>query len=64
MAFEPKALARTAAPSGKGKDRSEMHLSTMLWIATMTLSTICSIALISHPVPTAQQQDAGSIAAR
>ena len=64
MAFEPTVLAHKAKPSGPGKDRSEMHLSTMLWIATMTLSTICSIALISHPLPTAQQRDAGSISAR
>ncbi len=62
MVFAPTALKPAAKPSGPRTGRSARYLSAWLWIATMALSTACSVALIKHPVPVAQR-DAGGLSA-
>ena len=64
MAFAPTTRTTAAKPSGRGTGQLATHLSAWLWIATMTLSTVCSVALINHPVPGAQQSDNSAITAR
>ncbi len=64
MAFAPTTRSTAAKPSGRGTGRSATHLSAWLWIATMALSTVCSVALINHPVPVAQLSDSAGITAR
>lgn len=63
MAFAPITRLPVVKPAGRGACQSAKHLSAWLWIATMTLSTVCSIALINYPVP-APQQDGTEASAR